>query len=80
LYLYRIFAVGYINNIIIFSNITKDYLKYLEIIFKLFKKINLNIVLKKSFITYLLNRLLSYYIDGLGITIITDYIVTIRNI
>ncbi|KHE79239.1 hypothetical protein GE21DRAFT_1221416, partial [Neurospora crassa] len=80
LYLYRIFVTRYINNIIVFSNITEDYLKYLEIIFKLFKDINLNIVLKKSFVAYLFIQLLSYYIDGLSIATTTDRITIIRNI
>ncbi|KHE78626.1 hypothetical protein GE21DRAFT_1222873, partial [Neurospora crassa] len=67
----------YIDNIIVFSNIAEDHLKYLEIIFKLFKEINFNIILKKLFIAYLSIYLFSYYIDSLGIAIITDCIAVI---
>ncbi|KAK3484540.1 uncharacterized protein B0T23DRAFT_328231, partial [Neurospora hispaniola] len=67
----------YINNIIIFSNIAKDYLKYLEIILKFFKNINLNITPKKSFVAYPSVRLLSYCVDSLSIATITDRIAVI---
>ncbi|KAK3499806.1 uncharacterized protein B0T23DRAFT_307833, partial [Neurospora hispaniola] len=77
---YCVFAAGYINNIIIFNNIVKDHFKHLEIIFKLFKNINLNITPKKLFITYPFIRLLNYCMDSLSIATITDCIVAIRNI
>ncbi|KHE79154.1 hypothetical protein GE21DRAFT_1221620, partial [Neurospora crassa] len=77
LYLYRVFAVGYIDDIIVFNNIAEDYFKYLEIILKLFKEINFNIVPKKLFVVYLFVHLFSYCVDNLGITIITDYIAAI---
>ncbi|KHE82476.1 hypothetical protein GE21DRAFT_1213490, partial [Neurospora crassa] len=59
----------YIDNIIVFSNIAEDYFKHLQIIFKLFKDINFNIILKKSFVAYPSVYLLDYYVDGLNITI-----------
>ncbi|KHE80117.1 hypothetical protein GE21DRAFT_1219144, partial [Neurospora crassa] len=71
------FVAGYIDDIVVFNDTAEDYLKYLEIILKLFKEINLNIAPKKSFVTYLSIRLLSYYINSLGITIITDCIAII---
>ena len=77
---YYAFATGYIDDIIVFSDNTENYLKYLELILKFFVEINFNIVAKKLFITYPSICLLSYRVDGLGMATITDYIAAIRNI
>ncbi|KHE79243.1 hypothetical protein GE21DRAFT_1221407, partial [Neurospora crassa] len=74
------FIASYIDNIIVFNDTANNYLKYFKVIFKLFKNINFNITIKKSFVVYLSVRLLRYCINGLGIVIITDRIVIIRNI
>lgn len=76
-YLYYIFTAGYINDIIIFSDIAMDYFKYLKIIFKFFEEIDFNITLTKLFVVYPSVRLLNYYINTLRIVIIIDYILTI---
>jgi len=67
---YRIF----IDDIIIFLDIFNDYIEHLEDIFSLFRKKNISINLKKSYIGYLTVELLKYYIDVLEIYSMEDRI------
>ncbi len=72
--LYRGYYRTFINDIIIFSDIFKDYYKHLKIIFSLFKEKNININLKKLYIGYSSVEFLSFYIDTLDIHFTEDYI------
>ena len=49
----------YINNIIIFLNSLNNYFKYFYLVFKKLSDYNICLLLKKSFINYLLMTLLS---------------------
>jgi hypothetical protein len=44
---YIAYTCTFINNIIIFSDNLKDYLKYLKVVFSLFVKINIALALAK---------------------------------
>ncbi|AEO68664.1 uncharacterized protein THITE_2052832, partial [Thermothielavioides terrestris NRRL 8126] len=70
----------FIDDIIIFSDITDKYTKYLETIFSLFEKRNISIILAKSYIIYPSIELLSFYVDRFGLTNIEHYIATFRNL
>ncbi len=52
---------------VIFSDIFKDYGKYLGTVFSLFEKKNININPEKSFIGYFSVELLGFYIDAFSI-------------
>ena len=45
---FRKFACAYIDDIVIFSETEEEYLRYLEALFKLFQKINVSLLPKKS--------------------------------
>ena len=61
-------------------NIVENYLRYLNAIFNLFVNKNISLSLKKSFINYLGIEFLNFYINGLGYSIIKEWIKTIRNL
>ncbi len=65
---YRIF----IDNVVIFSDTFNDYMEHLEDIFSLFRKKNISINFKKSYIRYPTVELLEYYIDVLKIYFTED--------
>ncbi|KAK3498102.1 uncharacterized protein B0T23DRAFT_309579, partial [Neurospora hispaniola] len=71
---------AFIDNIIITSDIAKDYLKYFNTIFTLFIKKNILISLKKSFINFLNVKLLGFCINALGLTLIEERIETMRKL
>ena len=53
LYKFRRFYRAYINDIIIFSRMVEEYIRYVLAILKLFEDINLGINPKKSFFGFL---------------------------
>src|SRR6266699_1831760 len=62
----------FIDDIVIFSDMFNDYIEYLKDIFFLFRKKNININFKKSYIRYPTVELLEYYIDVLKIYFTED--------
>ena len=55
---YREYARAYIDDIVIFSAILKNYIRYLRAVFRLFAKYNIAINPKKTFINYFSVKLL----------------------
>ncbi len=72
--LYHRYCRTFINNVMIFSNIFKDYRKHLKTIFSLFKEKNININPEKLYIDYPSIELLNFYIDTLNIHSTEDHI------
>jgi hypothetical protein len=64
---YIAYTCTFINNIIIFSDNLKDYLKYLKVVFSLFVKMNIALALAKAFIGYPSIKLLSSKVNSLGL-------------
>ncbi len=71
---YREYCKVFIDDVIIFSDIFKDYIEYLNSVFSLFQEKNIGFNIEKSFIGYLFIELLRFYIDVLDIHSIEDYI------
>jgi hypothetical protein len=61
---------AFINDIVIFFNITENYLAYFKKIFAVFIKKNISIFLKKLFLSYPFIKLFSFRINALEIFII----------
>ena len=78
--LYRKYYYIFIDNIVIFSNIFKDYNRYLRTVFSLFEKKSININPKKSFINYLSVELFGFYIDTFNIHFTEDRIQGFRQL
>ncbi|AEO68762.1 uncharacterized protein THITE_2053365, partial [Thermothielavioides terrestris NRRL 8126] len=57
----------YINNIIIASKNIEEYLKYVKTVLNILDKVYIYILVEKSFIAYLLIRLLSYIVNSEGV-------------
>ncbi|KAK3401644.1 hypothetical protein B0T20DRAFT_347220, partial [Sordaria brevicollis] len=70
----------YIDNIIIFFNILKDYLQYFDKIFGLFAFYNLTLLLKKNYIIYLNVKLLGFYVNILKLFIIEEKLEAFWNL
>ncbi len=66
--LYAKYAQAFIDNIVIFSNIAKEHLRYLETLFSLFVEKNIAILAAKSFIGYPNVELLGFRVNSLGLT------------
>ncbi|AEO55087.1 hypothetical protein MYCTH_2054232, partial [Thermothelomyces thermophilus ATCC 42464] len=77
---YHYFVKVYINDIIIFSKIEEEYLKYLYTIYEILNKAYIYISVAKSFIGYLAVRLLRYIVNGKGITKTDDRIATFKKL
>jgi hypothetical protein len=67
---YKDYTYIFINDIIIYSDNTEDYLRYLNRLFKLFSNKNITIVPTKLYIGYPNIELLGFRIDNLGLTTI----------
>ncbi|KAK3388272.1 hypothetical protein B0T20DRAFT_365310, partial [Sordaria brevicollis] len=70
----------YINNIIIFSDIIKEYFKYFDYIFNLFTLYNLILLFKKNYIIYPNVELLGFYIDIFNLSLIKKRLEVFRNL
>ncbi|AEO63879.1 uncharacterized protein THITE_2043084, partial [Thermothielavioides terrestris NRRL 8126] len=57
----------YIDDIIITSKNIEVYLKYIKTVLNIFNKVYIYISIEKSFIAYLLVRLLSYIVNSEGV-------------
>jgi|SRR6266498_787822 len=77
---YKPFARYYIDNIIIFFKIFEDYVKYLDIILRLFDRLGMMIKGVKTFLGYPSIILLDQRVNGFGITTSKKRIVAIRNL
>ena len=78
--LYRKYCCAFIDDMVIFLDIFKDYNKYLETVFSLFEKKSININLEKSFINYLSVELFGFYVDALDIYFTEDCIQGFRQL
>ncbi len=72
--LYRKYYCVFIDDVVIFSNIFKDYSKYLGTVFSLFEEKSISINPEKSFIGYLSIEFFGFYVDVFGIHFIEDCI------
>ncbi|KAK3485052.1 uncharacterized protein B0T23DRAFT_327432, partial [Neurospora hispaniola] len=77
---YKDYFKIYINNIVITSDLVKDYIKYLNTIFILFILKNIVLSLKKFYFGYPNVELLDFYINNFGLLIIKEYIQTFTNL
>ena len=76
---YKIYARCYINDIVIFSKIFKDYIEYLDKIFNLFDTLNITLKKSKVYFGYLLIILLGQRVDVLKLSCLKDRITAILN-
>ncbi|KAF3766741.1 hypothetical protein M406DRAFT_251798 [Cryphonectria parasitica EP155] len=67
LYEYKYFIKAFINDIIIFSNSFINHLKHFNIALSIFDKKEISIFLTKSYISFPSIKLLSFYINALGL-------------
>ncbi|AEO70772.1 uncharacterized protein THITE_2057917, partial [Thermothielavioides terrestris NRRL 8126] len=70
----------YIDNIIIVSKNIEEYLRYIEIFLNILNKVYIYILVEKSFITYLLVRLLSYIVNSEEVAKIDDKITIFKKL
>ncbi|KAF3771427.1 hypothetical protein M406DRAFT_246697 [Cryphonectria parasitica EP155] len=74
------FIKAFINNIIIFSDLFKNYLKHFNIALNIFDKKGISISFTKSYIGFLSIELLSFYIDMLSLFITKKHTKAFRKI
>jgi len=77
---YKPFARCYIDDIIIFSKIFEKYIKYLDIILKLFDRLEMMIKGAKTFLNYPSIILLDQRVDGFDITTSKKRTAVIQNL
>ena len=77
---YKFFVRCYVDDIVIFSKIFKEYIEYLNTILGLFDRLNVTLKNIKTFLGYLSIILLKQRVDGFGILIFEKYIAVIRNL
>ena len=77
---YKPFIRYYIDYIIIFSKIFEEYVKYLDIILRLFDRLGIMIKEVKIFLGYLLIILLDQRVNGFNIIISKKRTTAIRNL
>jgi hypothetical protein len=77
---YSSFYYVFIDNIVIYSNTTKEHFEYLYRIFTFFYKKNIAISPIKLYIVYPNIKLLSFYVDSLELTIIFYYVEAFYNL
>ncbi|AEO70771.1 uncharacterized protein THITE_2057984, partial [Thermothielavioides terrestris NRRL 8126] len=70
----------YINDIIIASKNIEEYLKYIKTVLDILNKVYIYISIEKSFIAYLLVRLLSYIVNSEGVAKIDDRIAIFKKL
>jgi predicted HAD superfamily hydrolase len=70
----------FIDDIVIFSDIAKEYKRYLEAIFSLFKSKNIALAPTKLFISYPSIELLRFYIDLFGLITTAKRIAIFKNL
>ena len=77
---YKPFIQYYIDDIIIFSKIFEEYIKYFDIILKLFDRLEIMIKEIKTFLDYLSIILLNQRVNGFDIIISKERTTAIRNL
>ncbi|OIW30876.1 hypothetical protein CONLIGDRAFT_573781, partial [Coniochaeta ligniaria NRRL 30616] len=77
---YRNFVRVYINNIVIFSKNINKYYRYVKTVLRILDENRISIALNKLFVAYLVIRLLSYEVNGDGITKTNDRIEAFKKI
>ncbi|KAK1777033.1 hypothetical protein QBC45DRAFT_331441, partial [Copromyces sp. CBS 386.78] len=77
---YKEYYCIYINNIVITSNIIKEYFIYLYTIFKLFTNKNIVLTPKKSYFGYPNIELLSFRVNLLNLSTTKERIEIIKNL
>ncbi|AEO69951.1 uncharacterized protein THITE_2057533, partial [Thermothielavioides terrestris NRRL 8126] len=70
----------YIDDIIIASKNIEEYLKYIKTVLNIFNKVYIYILVEKSFIAYLLVRLLGYIVNGEGVAKTDDRIAIFKKL
>ena len=78
--LYRHFCRTYIDNIVIFFTSLKKHLSHLRFVFSIFKKMNIHLLSRKSFLGYFFVQLLNQKIDILKLTTIEEKFIVITNL
>lgn len=71
------FAKAYVDDVVVYSSILKEHLRYLNEIFSLFKQINIVIKLSKIFLNYFIIALFNQKIDNLKLIIVKNKLVSI---
>ncbi|AEO67521.1 uncharacterized protein THITE_2051073, partial [Thermothielavioides terrestris NRRL 8126] len=71
---------AYIDDIIIVNKNIEEYLKYIKIVLDILDKVYVYISIEKSFVAYLLVRLLSYIVNGKGVAKIDDRIAIFKKL
>jgi len=74
------FVKSYVNNVVVYSSILKEHLRYLNKIFKLFKRIKIVIKSSKIFLDYFIIALLDQKINNLEFIIAKNKLTTIRKL
>ena len=77
---YRYFYYTYINDIVIFFTSLKKHLTYLRFIFSTFKKMNIHVSSRKSFLNYSFVQLLNQKINVLKLTTTKEKFIIIINL
>jgi hypothetical protein len=77
---YRQFIRYYVDDIVIFSKIFKEYIEYLDTIFELFNRIEITFKNLKIYFDYLSIILLKQRMDGLNITCAENRIAILKNL
>ena len=77
---YRHFARCYINNIIVFFRIAKEYFQHLKTIFAFFAHFKIILKLKKSYLNYLLIILFKQRVNNFKFITIEKRITIIKKI
>ncbi|AEO71018.1 uncharacterized protein THITE_2059508, partial [Thermothielavioides terrestris NRRL 8126] len=71
---------AYINDIIIASKNIEEYLKYIKTVLNILNKVYIYILIEKSFIAYLLVKLLSYIVNSKGVAKIDNKIAIFKKL
>ncbi|AEO67090.1 uncharacterized protein THITE_2049396, partial [Thermothielavioides terrestris NRRL 8126] len=70
----------YINDIIIVNKNIEEHLKYIKTVLDIFDKVYIYISIEKSFIAYLLVKLLSYIVNSKGVAKTDDRITIFKKL
>ena len=77
---YRHFCRAYVDNIVIFFTSLKKHLSHLRFIFSTFEKMNIHLLLRKSFFDYSFVQLLNQKIDALKLITTKKKLIVIANL
>ena len=77
---FQIFVRIYIDDIVIFSKILNEYIRYLDEMFRLFEKLNIALKVFKTYLSYSFISFLDQKIDILDLIIAKNKLVAITNL